>query len=87
MCKCSSLARTEIVSQRGPLSNGTEIVRTEAGNRQGSITNGVAKTVSPLTVKTSQMAAAVVTTANNDLPRVPSLPENGDAKTKAEKQM
>ncbi|KAK6248549.1 hypothetical protein QUC31_020114 [Theobroma cacao] len=85
--QCSSLARTEIVSQRGPLSNGTEIVRTEAGNRQGSITNGVAKTVSPLTVKTSQMAAAVVTTANNDLPRVPSLPENGDAKTKAEKQM
>ncbi|XP_022732045.1 protein tesmin/TSO1-like CXC 5 [Durio zibethinus] len=82
-----SLARTEIGSQRGPLSNGTEIVRTETGNRQGSITNGVAKTVSSPTVKASQMAAVVVTTANNDLPKVPSLPENGDAKSKTEKQM
>ncbi|XVF34859.1 hypothetical protein REPUB_Repub18cG0094800 [Reevesia pubescens] len=85
--QCSSLARTEIGSQRGPVSNGTEIVRTETGNRQGSITNGVAKNVSPPTVKISQMAAVVVTTANNDLPRVSSLPENGDAKSKTEKQM
>ncbi|XP_022749829.1 protein tesmin/TSO1-like CXC 5 [Durio zibethinus] len=30
--QCSSLARTEIGSQRGPLSNGTEVVRTETGN-------------------------------------------------------
>ncbi|XWS72041.1 hypothetical protein CRYUN_Cryun02cG0006800 [Craigia yunnanensis] len=85
--QCSSLARTEIGSHRGPLSNGTEIVRTETGNQQGSITNGVAKNVSPPTVKTSQMAAVVVTTANNDLPRVPSLPDNGDAKSITEKQM
>ncbi|OMO58181.1 putative transcription factor [Corchorus olitorius] len=30
------------------------------------------------------MAAAVVSATNNNLPRVPSLPENGDAKSKAE---
>ncbi|XWS69902.1 hypothetical protein CRYUN_Cryun03dG0003500 [Craigia yunnanensis] len=85
--QCSSLARTEIGSQSGPLSNETEIVRIQTGNGQGSITNGVAKNVSPPTVKTSQIAAVVVNTANDDLPRVPSLPENGDAKSKTEKQM
>ncbi|PPD95972.1 hypothetical protein GOBAR_DD07003 [Gossypium barbadense] len=84
--QCSSLARIEIGSQRS-LSNGTEVVRTESGNRQGSFTNGVPKNVSPPPIKTSQTAAVVITTANNDLQRPPSLPENGDAKLKNEKQM
>ncbi|KAG4194601.1 hypothetical protein ERO13_A06G064200v2 [Gossypium hirsutum] len=84
--QCSSLARIEIGSQRS-LSNGTEVVRTESGNQQGSFTNGVPKNVSPPTIKTSQTAAVVITTANNDLQRPPSLPENGDAKLKNEKQM
>ncbi|XVE70436.1 hypothetical protein DITRI_Ditri10aG0072600 [Diplodiscus trichospermus] len=85
--QCSSLARTEIGSERGPFNNGTEVVRTETGSRPGSITNGVAKNVSPPTVKKSQMASALVTTTNNDLPKAPSLPENGDGKSKTEKQM
>ncbi|KAG8491560.1 hypothetical protein CXB51_014787 [Gossypium anomalum] len=84
--QCSSLARIEIGSQRS-LSSGTEVVRTLSGNRQGSFTNGVPKNVSPPTIKTSQTAAVVITTANNDLQRPPSLPENGDAKLKNEKQM
>ncbi|KAK5824600.1 protein tesmin/TSO1-like CXC 5 [Gossypium arboreum] len=84
--QCSSLARIEIGSQRS-LSNGTEVVRTESGNQQGSFTNGVPKNVSPPTIKTSQTAAVVITTANNDLQRPPSLPENGDAKLKNEKQI
>ncbi|KAL4296339.1 hypothetical protein GQ457_12G023080 [Hibiscus cannabinus] len=71
--QCSSLARTDIGSQRS-LSNGTEIIRNETGNQQGSITNGVPKNVSPPTVKTSQTAAVVVSSANNDLQRSPSLP-------------
>ncbi|XP_039032639.1 protein tesmin/TSO1-like CXC 5 [Hibiscus syriacus] len=83
--QCSSLARTEIGSQRGPPSNGTEMARTETGNQQGSVTNGVAKNVSPPTVKTSQMTDVVVTTGNNDLPRGPSYPENRDAKSKPQK--
>ncbi|GMJ07424.1 hypothetical protein like AT4G29000 [Hibiscus trionum] len=81
--QCSSLARTEMGSQRS-LSNGTEIVRNETGNRQGSVTNGVPQNVSPPTVKTSQTAAVVVASANN-LQRSPSLPENGVAKLKNEK--
>ncbi|KAH1057192.1 hypothetical protein J1N35_035257 [Gossypium stocksii] len=84
--QCSSLARIEIGSQRS-LSNGAEVVRTESDNRQGSFTNGVPKNVSPPTIKTSQTAAVVITTANNDLQRPPSLSENGDAKLKNEKQM
>ncbi|XVF49167.1 hypothetical protein PTKIN_Ptkin03bG0246800 [Pterospermum kingtungense] len=83
----SSLARTETGTQRGSLSNGTGILGTETVNQQGSITNGVVKNASPPTVRTSQTASVAVTTANNDLPRVPCLPENGDAKSKTEKQM
>ncbi|KAL4284506.1 hypothetical protein GQ457_16G003560 [Hibiscus cannabinus] len=78
--QCSSLARTDIGGQRS-LSNGTEVVRNETGNRQGSVTNGVPKNVSPPTLKTSQTAATVVATSNNDLQRPPSLPENGGAKS------
>ncbi|KAE8682842.1 Protein tesmin/TSO1-like CXC 5 [Hibiscus syriacus] len=83
--KCSSLARTEIGSQRS-LSNRTE-VRNETGDRQGSVTNEVPENVSPLTVKTSHMDATVVATANNDLQRPPSLPENGGAKSENEKHI
>ncbi|XP_039054862.1 protein tesmin/TSO1-like CXC 5 [Hibiscus syriacus] len=83
--QCSSLARTDIGSQRGPPSNGTEMARTEMGNQQGSVTNGAAKNVSLPTVKTSRMAAVVVNAGNNDLPRGPSHPENGDAKSKTGK--
>ncbi|MBA0604011.1 hypothetical protein Godav_016703 [Gossypium davidsonii] len=83
--QCSSLARTEIGSQRVHPSNGTETVRTETRNQQGSTTNGVAKNASPPTVKTSPMTASVITASNNDLPRGPSHPENGDAKSKSEK--
>ncbi|KAK8535450.1 hypothetical protein V6N13_081578 [Hibiscus sabdariffa] len=83
--QCSSLARTEIGSQRGPPINVSEMARTETGNQLGSVTNGAEKNVSPPTVKTSQMAAVVVTPSNNDLPRGPSHLENGDAKSKAEK--
>ncbi|KAK8660576.1 hypothetical protein V6N13_051498 [Hibiscus sabdariffa] len=83
--QCSSLARTEIGSQRGPPINVTEMVRSETGNQLGSVTNGAEENVSPPTIKTSQMAAVVVTTGNNDLPRDPSHPENGDAKSKTEK--
>ncbi|KAE8671390.1 Protein tesmin/TSO1-like CXC 5 [Hibiscus syriacus] len=78
-------SRTDIGSQRGPPSNRIELGRTEMGIQQGSDANGAAKNVSPPTVKTSQMAAVVVNAGNNDLPRGPSHPENGDAESKTEK--
>lgn len=45
----------------------------------------ISKNASPPTVKTSQMTASVITASNNDLPRGPSHPENGYAKSKSEK--
>ncbi|PPR86228.1 hypothetical protein GOBAR_AA34472 [Gossypium barbadense] len=80
MC-CSTLARMEIGSQRCPLSH-----RAETGNQQGFVNYGVPKTFFSPTVRTSK-TAAVVTTADNDLPTVPPFPGNGDAKSKPAKQM
>ncbi|XP_021903130.1 protein tesmin/TSO1-like CXC 5 [Carica papaya] len=85
--KCSSLARTEIGNQRDPLSNGTANDRTESGNQPGPICNGVVRTTGPPTIKTSQMVTTVVPTSNNDLPKFPAFPENGDSKPKIEKHM
>ncbi|KAL1167540.1 hypothetical protein V6Z11_A05G025300 [Gossypium hirsutum] len=79
--QCSTLARVEIGSQRCPLSH-----RAETGNQQGFVNYGVPKTFFSPTVRTSK-TAAVVTTADNDLPTVPPFPGNGDAKSKPAKQM
>ncbi|KAA3490101.1 protein tesmin/TSO1-like CXC 5 isoform X1 [Gossypium australe] len=78
---CSKLARIEIGSQRCPLSH-----RAETGNQQGFVNYGVPKTIFSPKVRTSK-TAAVVTTADNDLPTVPPFPGNGDAKSKPAKQM
>ncbi|GLU09888.1 hypothetical protein SLE2022_267230 [Rubroshorea leprosula] len=83
--QCSSLARTEIGSQKEPLSNGSEIFRTETGSQQEPMNNGAAKTVLPSSTKTSHMATATVATSNHDLSRVPLPPQNGDPKSKTEK--
>lgn len=63
--------------------------RIEAGNQQGPVSNGIAKTVLPPTAnKTSQMATPVVAAPSNDLlPKVPFLPKNCDTKLKNEKEM
>lgn len=62
--------------------------RIEAGNQQGPVSNGIAKTdVPPTANKTSQMATPVVVAPSNDLPKVPFLPKNGDTKPKNEKEM
>jgi hypothetical protein len=59
--------------------------RTEAGNLQGPVSNGVAKTVVLPTAKTSQIVTPAP--SNDLLPKVPFLPKNGDTKPKNEKEM
>lgn len=85
--QCSSFARTEFASQKDPLSNGTELPRAEPGSQPGPpLTNGAGKTALPSSAKTSNIAPPVVTSSNQDLSRVLSLPENGDPKSKTEKE-
>jgi hypothetical protein len=84
---CSSLARSELGGQKDLLSNvgANANARTEAGNLQGPVSNGVAKTVVLPTAKTSQIVTPAP--SNDLLPKVPFLPKNGDTKPKNEKEM
>ncbi|GLT51724.1 hypothetical protein SLA2020_251160 [Shorea laevis] len=85
--QCSSLARTEIGNQKGPLSNGSEISRAETASQQGPMNNGATKTFFPSSTKTTNVATAMVATSNHDLSRVPSLPQKGDPKSKTNKEV
>ncbi|KAH9762368.1 protein tesmin/TSO1-like CXC 5 [Citrus sinensis] len=90
--KYSSLARTEVGSQKDALSNGTASSRTGTGNQPATVSNGVSKAYGPSALaapaaKMSQMVTATVPISNNDLRHNPALPGEGDVKLKTENKM
>lgn len=85
--KYSSLARTDLGSQKDAFSNGMPNGRTEMGNHQAPVNNGVPKTFGLPTAKTSQMVTTTVVASNNDFPKIPVLPGEKDIKTKTENKM
>ncbi|KAI4350841.1 hypothetical protein L6164_005250 [Bauhinia variegata] len=80
--KCSSLARSELESQKDPMSNGAGNASTEMAPQQGPTSNGVAKAVAPPVATTTSMS----TMTSPGL--VPSnfVSENGESKPKIEKE-
>ncbi|KAL1356647.1 hypothetical protein HN51_008639 [Arachis hypogaea] len=74
--KCSSLARSELESQKDPINNGTGNTTTESLHQQGATSNGVAKSIVPPTAAAA--SASPVPGHNN-------VPENGENKMKTEK--
>ncbi|XP_015898233.3 protein tesmin/TSO1-like CXC 5 [Ziziphus jujuba] len=80
--KCSSLARSEAVTQKDSISDSTINAKTDAGNNQGPISNGVAKSIVIPTAKTSQTVTATVAAPSNDHQKLPTFPENGDSRPK-----
>lgn len=90
--KYSSLARTELGSQKDALSNGTASSRTGTGNQPATVSNGVSKAYVPSALaapaaKMSQMVTAAIPTSNNDLRHNPALPGESDVKLKTENKM
>ncbi|CAL5360548.1 unnamed protein product [Camellia sinensis] len=73
--KCSSLARAESGGVKDPINVGAVNARTETRNQQEPFSNGVAKSSVPST-----------TASNNDLLSKITSTENGDVKSKTEKE-
>ncbi|KAF7813850.1 protein tesmin/TSO1-like CXC 5 isoform X1 [Senna tora] len=73
--KCSSLARSELESQKDPVNNGTGIASTETVHQQGATGNGV---VPPVATSMNVIASEVPTNI---------APENGESKPKIEKEI
>lgn len=81
--QCSSLARSEAVTQKDSISDSTINAKTEAGNQQGPVSNGVAKSIVIPTAKTSQMVTTTVAAApSNDHQKLQPFPENGNSRPK-----
>ncbi|XP_027342361.1 protein tesmin/TSO1-like CXC 5 [Abrus precatorius] len=70
--KCSSLARSELESQKNPNINCSVNVSTEMAHQQGAINNGVANAAGNTVTSTSLVPGSIV-------------PENGDTRTNVEK--
>lgn len=86
--KFSSLSRSDLGSQKDVLSNG----RTEVGNHQAPVNNGIPKafgssTLAPPASKMSQMVTTAIAISNNDPLRISALPGERDIKSKTENKM
>lgn len=61
--------------------------RTEMGNHQAPVNNGVPQTFSQTTAKTSQIVTTAVAASNNNFPKIPVLLGGKETKTKMENKM
>ncbi|GAB4852602.1 hypothetical protein Ancab_016816 [Ancistrocladus abbreviatus] len=64
--KCSSFAISESFSQKELMCNGTTQSRTDNGNQQSPVMNGVMKAVSPPLSKTPTVVTSVTAVSSND---------------------